>query len=246
MGSQKINLIAKLNKDQRKIRRRILEISHKRHFSHLGSCLSAIDLIDAVYKIKKTNEKFILSNGHAGVALYAVLEKYGYLKNPKLLEKIYVHPDRNPKLGIHVSTGSLGHGLPIALGMAIANKNRNIYCMISDGECTEGSIWEALRLAIDLKLNNLKILLNANGWGAYDIISLDMLFKRLKSFGCILIRIDGHDSKEIISALKRKTDGPLLVFAQTSVEQFPFLKEQDAHYYVMTEEDFILTEELLK
>lgn len=234
------NYIKHLSKEQRETRRRILEISHKLHFSHLGSCLSAVDLIDAVYKIKQRDEKFILSNGHAGIALYVILEKNGLIQNSEILEKLHVHPDRNIDIGIHVSTGSLGHGLPIALGMALADKKRDVYCMISDGECAEGSIWESLRLASELKLNNLKIILNANGWGAYHSIPLRSLFKRLKSFGCNLILINGHDINEAVSILKRKTNKPLLIFARTKVEQFPFLKEQDAHYYVMNDQDFSL------
>ncbi len=236
----------KLTKEQKETRKRILEISHKLHFSHLGSCLSAVDLIHGVYKVKKADEKFILSNGHAGVALYVILEKYGLQLKPILLEKLHVHPDRNLKLGIHVSTGSLGHGLPIALGMAMADKKRQVYCMISDGECAEGSIWESLRIAVDRKVNNLKIIVNANGWGAYDSISLKHLFKRLNSFGCNLVKVNGHDIKEVITALKRKTDQPLLLFAKTKVEQLPFLKEQDAHYYLMNDQDFNLAIDLLK
>src|SRR5476651_512521 len=101
--------LKKLSKDQKKLRKRILEISFKSHHSHLGSCLSAVDLIDAVYKIKKPSEKFVLSNGHAGIAWYAVLEKYGYLKNSEI-KKLHIHPDRNSKYDIPVSTGSLGQG----------------------------------------------------------------------------------------------------------------------------------------
>src|SRR3990167_2725344 len=171
--------IKKLNSEQKKLRIRILELSNESHLSHLGSCLSAVDLIDAIYKIKKKDEKFILSNGHAGIALYSVLEKYGYFKNPNDIKKLNIHPDMNIKHGIYVSTGSLGQGLPIALGMALADRKKNIYCMLSDGECAEGSIWEALRVANENKLYNLKIIINANGWGAYDKINLVSLIKRI-------------------------------------------------------------------
>lgn len=239
------NYTRHLSTEQKETRRRILEISHKLHFSHLGSCLSAIDLINAVYQVKKKDEKFILSNGHAGIALYVILEKHGLIQNSKILEKLHVHPDRNIDLGIHASTGSLGHGLPIALGMALADKERDVYCMISDGECAEGSIWESLTVAVDRKVNNLKIILNANGWGAYHSIPLQYLFKRLKSFGCNLILINGHDINEAVRVLKRKTNKPLLIFARTKIEQFPFLKEQDAHYYIMNDQDFSLALDFL-
>lgn len=231
--------LKKLTPEQKKLRIRILELSYQSSLSHLGSCLSSVDLIEAVYKTKKKDEKFILSNGHAGIAWYAVLEKYGYFKNPKIIKKLNIHPDRNVKHDIHVSTGSLGQGLPIALGMALANRSENIYCMISDGECTEGSIWEALRVAKEKKVHNLKIIINANGWGAYDKVNLSNLIKRIKGFGYAVNTVDGHDSKNILNSFKKiKNNNLTILFAYTSVEQFPFLKGQDAHYYILSKVDY--------
>lgn len=231
----------KLTPEQKKLRKRIFEISHQSRLSHLGSCLTAIDLIDGVYKTKKKNELFILSNGHAGIAWYVVLEKHGYITDSKMIQKLHIHPDRNPEIDIHVSTGSLGQGLPIALGMAFADRRKNVYCMLSDGECAEGSIWEALRVASEYKVHNLKIIINANGWSAYDKVNLAYLAKRIKAFGFDVQKIDGHDSKAILEALKKKhIKKPTVVFAYTSVEQLPFLKGQNAHYYVMQDEDFEL------
>jgi len=235
----------KFDRNQKQIRRRLLEILNNAHTSHIGSCLSVVDIIDAIYSIKNKQEKFILSNGHAAVALYIILEKYGYLKNPNL-KKFNVHPDRNPKIGIDVSTGSLGQGLPIALGMSIANKNKNVYCLISDGECAEGSIWESLRIIHQLNINNLKIVVSVNGWGAYDPISSKDLERRFKGFGFEIIKIDGHKTSEIIKALKTKTTKPTIIFAKTSSEQFSFLKGLDAHYYTMKDCDYELVMEELK
>lgn len=238
--------IEKLSKGQKALRRRILEISYLVNYSHLGSCLSSVELIDAVYNLKKKNEEFVLSNGHAGVALYAVLEKYGIIKKD-VSEKLNVHPDRNPKFGIHVSTGSLGQGLPIAIGMALADRSKIVYCMISDGECAEGSIWESLRIASQLELENLIILVNANGWGAYDPINLADLIKRIRAFGTHVIRVDGHDTRSLNKSLKiRIKNKPLVLFAKTTVEQLPFLRGQDAHYYVMKDEDYNLALKILK
>jgi transketolase len=229
-----------LSGEQRDIRRRILEISYKFHLSHLGSCFSAVDLIDVVYKVKTPEEKFILSNGHAGIALYAVLEKYGYIKDSNFFQNLLIHPDRNPELGIYVSTGSLGQGLPISLGMAIADKTKNVYCMISDGECAEGSIWEALRIASEKSVFNLKIILNANGWGAYGNIQLNGLKRMIQSFDCTFIEVDGYDIDEIAESLKKQSEEkPLIVFAKTNVSQFEFLKDQDAHYYIMNDTDYL-------
>ncbi len=238
--------IYKLKQHQKILRRRILEISHKHGLSHLGSCLSAVDIIDTIYAVKKPEEKFILSNGHAGVALYVVLEDRGLMKDLHKSKHISVHPDRNMKLGIHVSTGSLGQGLPIALGMALANKDHRVFCIISDGECAEGSIWESLRLASDLNLYNLKVVVNANGWGAYDPIELKLLKKRLQAFCHKLHVISGHDQKSLLKKLKLRSKQLEVIFAQTRVEQLPFLVGQDAHYYVMKDEDFALANNLLK
>src|SRR3989338_7004824 len=213
----------KFDKNQKEIRKKLLGMINRAHTSHIGSCLSAIDIIDAIYSVKDKLEKFILSNGHAGAALYIILEKYGYLKNPDLI-KLNVHPDRNPKNGIDVSTGSLGQGLPIALGMALADKNKNVYCLISDGECTEGSIWESLRIIHDLSICNLKIVVNSNGWGAYGPISSKYLIERLRGFGFDLIMINGHKSEKIKKALKIKNVKPTIIFAKTSSEQLSFLK----------------------
>lgn len=235
-----------LSKAQKIIRMRILEITFRSNLSHLGSCLSSVDLIDAVYKVKKDQDKFVLSNGHAGKALYVILQKYGKIKDPIISEKLGVHPDRNELLGIHVSTGSLGQGLPIALGMAIANKKENVYCMISDGECAEGSIWEALRIAADKKINNLRVIVNANGWGAYDPIPLGNLIKRFEGFGYYVKRVNGHNFEEICKVLESPVAKPTIIFGETTVEQLPFLKGQDAHYYVMTEDNYINAIELLK
>lgn len=230
--------LRKLTKEQKQIRRRILEISYKHNYSHIGSCLSAVDLLIATYHLKNADERFVLSSGHAGVALYAVLEKYQLLK-PEITDTLFVHPDRNKQYGIDVSTGSLGQGLPIATGIALVDRTKNVYCVISDGECAEGSIWEALSIACKLKLDNLKIVLNANGWGAYDPIALDLLKTRINAFGCIIKDVDGHNLTALKKALKTTGSGkPLLIFARTRVDQLPFLSGVDAHYYKMTQEDY--------
>lgn len=238
--------IKKLSNIQKQLRKRIIEVSFQRKISHIGSCLSAVDLIEAVYRVKKAGERFVLSCGHSGIALYVVLEKLKILKSTDLY-KFHIHPDRNKKYDIHVSTGSLGQGLPIALGMAFSNRKKNVYCLISDGECAEGSIWESLRVAVDKKISNLTIILNANGWGAYDAIHLKTLYRRIKAFGVQIITVNGHNPKSIKQALQTKHKArPLMVFAYTQSDQFPFLKGLDAHYYVMNNHDYKLALKLLK
>ncbi len=166
----------------KELKRKIVEISYKHKLSHLGSCLSAVDIIADIYQEKRPDEKFILSEGHAGLALYVVLEKHGIAWAERLLEEHGIHPSRDEKNGLYCSTGSLGQGLPIAVGMAMADRHKNVYCLISDGECAEGSVWEALRIAEEQQLRNLKVYVNMNGWSAYDPIDTTRLTRRLKDF----------------------------------------------------------------
>ncbi len=239
---KKINL----SSQQKEARKRIIELSYQLKFSHLGSCLSAVDIIDAVYQSKKKEERFVLSGGHAAIALYAILEKNNII-DPSVIKELRIHPDRNINLGIDVSSGSLGQGLPIALGMALADRQKRAFCIVTDGECSEGSIWESLRVVYEKRLNNLILIVNANGWGAYDPISLPTLFKRLKGFCQNVIKIDGHNVNKLLLAIEiAGKNSPSVIFAKTTVEQFPFLKGQDAHYYIMNEKDYRAAMEILR
>lgn len=211
------------NKD---LKRRILAISYKHGLSHIGSCITAVDIIDEIFKMKKPDEKFVLSSGHAGLALYVVLEKYitqdqmgktmeRGLDAEKIWEHHGVHPDRCEQCHIDCSSGSLGNGLPIAVGMALADRSKNVYCLISDGECSEGSIIEALRVAYEQRLYNLKVYLNWNNWGAY------------KKIDNVILPRDG--------------EGYLLFDVEiryTNSDQFPFLTGQSAHYIIMSDEQY--------
>lgn len=196
------------------LKRRILDLSFKHKLSHIGSCLSTVDTIDKIYSIRKKDEPFILSNGHAGLALYVVLEKYEGQDAEKLLEKHGVHPNRDMSEGIWASTGSLGHGVGIALGMALADKARNVYVLTSDGECAEGSVWETLAIARKYQIENLRITLIANGYSAYDKVDTDDLDMRINSFY------------------------PTLT-VRTNLYAWPdWLQGLNAHYVVMNEEQY--------
>jgi len=162
---------------------RILEISHKYKLSHLSGCLTAAPIIESIYKNKKPEDIFVLSCGHVAVALYAIIEKYEGLDAEGIFLHHGVHPDRCEQCHISVSTGSLGNGLPIALGLAIAYPDRQIYCLISDGECSEGSVWETLSMRQKYNITNLNVLVNCNGWSAYDPVDRGFLFEKLIAFG---------------------------------------------------------------
>ena len=165
-----------------KLNKRILEISIKHKLSHLGSCFTALPIIYEIYSSKRQQDKFVLSSGHAGLALYVVLEHFYGVDAEHLLEKHGIHPERDLENFIDVSTGSLGLGITIASGIAIANPNIDVYCLISDGESAEGSVWESLRFLEENKINNIKIYANINGWAAYKKVDTNKLANRLISF----------------------------------------------------------------
>lgn len=229
-----------LTKEQIELRKRIIDISYENNLSHIGSCLTAVDLISAVYQVKRHEDKFVLSSGHAALALYVVLERQGVI-NKINMQQLGVHPDRNPTLGIEVSTGSLGQGLPIAVGMSLADRNKDIWCLISDGEAAEGSIWESLRIASEQRLSNLKIIVNVNGYGAYDRINSTNLLGRFSSLGLAVATVSGHDLSQLCHKLSTPTyQTPLLVFAETDVAAIPPLAGIEAHYQVLKPSDYQL------
>lgn len=150
------------------LRKRMVEIDYKYKNNHLASALSALPIIKDIYEdFDFDNDKFILSKGHGSLALYAVLEDYGY--NPDVSK---IHPDIDIKNGISCTTGSLGHGLPIAVGMAMAKKHKNkkglVSVLLGDGECQEGTTWESLLVADKYKLDNLKVHIDDNMYQALE------------------------------------------------------------------------------
>jgi transketolase len=188
---------------------RIVEITHKYKSSHLGSCITTYPILDYIYSIKSPNDVCILSSGHGGLAHYVILEQYENKNAEYLYKKHGIHPHRDIENGIHVSSGSLGSAITVAVGYAIANPKRMTHVIISDGECGEGSVWEALRYSRHLK--NLKIHVNINGYSAYDTINILEL--------CIKIKIFNWKNT-------------ILWFTRC-----PFIGGIKAHYHVMTDDD---------
>lgn len=196
------------------LKKRILDIAYKNKLSHLGSYLSSLEIIEEIYKKKNPEDIFILSSGHAALALYVVLEAYEDRNAEKLFKKHGGHPHRDEENGLYCSTGSLGLGITIAVGRALANPKRKVYVLISDGEAAEGSIWEALRFIHDQNIKNIEVYVNINGYAAYDKIDSEYLSNRLLTFL------------------------PSINLRYTSVNQYPFLKGINAHYHVMSEENY--------
>ena len=202
------------NRPLSKLEKQIIDISYKKKLSHLGSCLTTVRLIDMIFQAKKKEDPFILSNGHAGLALYVVLEKWGYAHAEELFDKHGVHPSRDIEHGIVASAGSLGHGLGIAVGMAIADRTRDVYVMVSDGEMAEGSCWEALRIAGELRLENLKVMINANGYSAYSKTDTEVMDLRMQYFYPSLMQ-------------------------RTNMYAWPeYLQGLEGHYHVLTDEEY--------
>jgi transketolase len=169
---------------------RIIEISKKHHLSHLGSNLTAVNIIDEIYQIKKEDEPFILSCGHSFLALAIILEKYYGFDAEKIYLKHGTHPHRDLEDKIYCSTGSLGMGLGIAVGMALADRSKNVYCLISDGEAYEGLVWEAANAIRRYKVTNLKIYCNWNWFSAYSDVEKWMMGNLMKIFPEINMKVD--------------------------------------------------------
>jgi transketolase len=171
-----------MDKDLQQIHNKIIDISYKYKASHISSCLTASNILREIYTKKKRDDAMILSSGHAFLALAAVLEwKYGY-NAEELFLKHGTHPKRDISDRVYFSTGSLGTGICASLGFALADRTKDVYCLISDGECAEGSVWESLNFAREAKLDNLKVYVNMNGYTAYSEIDEIALGKRLMAF----------------------------------------------------------------
>jgi len=196
------------------LKKRIVEIAYKHKLGHLGSYFSALGIIDNIYQKMNKDDIFILSSGHAALALYVCLEKYRGQDAEALFLKHGGHPHWDEEAGIYCSTGSLGLGITIALGRAIANLNRKVYVLLSDGECAEGSVWESLKTIVEQNITNIEVHVNVNGYAAYREVDVEYLTNRLKSF---LSNINIH---------------------YTTVEHFSFLKGLNAHYHIMKENDY--------
>ena len=212
------------------IRVNILKKTYDANSSHIGSCYSIVEILYVLYFLKfKKKDTFILSKGHAALALYctlfekkilskALLDSYG--KNNSTL---MAHVSHKVK-GVEFSTGSLGHGLPYAVGKALGekiNKSKSkIYVLISDGELNEGTTWESLLFASFHKLDNLFIIIDYNKIQSLDfvknVLKIEPLRQKLTSFNCNVSQINGHNINQITKSLKSKNNNkPNIIIADT-------------------------------
>ena len=250
----------------RRIRARLVEMSHVAETPHLGSSLSCVDMLVAAYwgflridpshPLDPNRDRFILSKGHAATALYAALAERGFF-DPKLLDTynedgaaLPEHPGLQCVPGVEAATGSLGHGLPIALGMALAARiqGRPTRCLVlmSDGECEEGSVWEAAMFAPAQKLDTVTVMIDYNKWQATgrsdEIMALAPLAEKWRAFGWDACEVDGHDLDALLAALRREPDGtgrPRAIICHTVKGKGVSFMEDDNnwHYRIPTAEE---------
>lgn len=224
------------------IRRKVLGMIVDAKASHIGSAYSSVDLLVYLYEhflnisIAASRwdkrDRFILSKGWGVSALYAVLADKGILSPEKLSEyckngsKLVGTSTRNGTTGIEATTGSMGHGLPIGVGMALAAKLKNqkhrVVVLMSDGECNEGSIWEAALQAGHHKLDNIVVIIDHNKWQSFgrtqDILNLESLNKKWESFNWGVVEIDGHNFSSIekgFSKVPYVRNKPTVIIANT-------------------------------
>jgi len=177
-----VTLKASSTPELKKCQLELLDYCFRYQKSHIGSAFSTLPALHKIYSNLRDKDRVILSNGHAASALYVVLSNFYGLDLDWLFENMGDHPKRDENLGIHCSTGSLGMGISVAVGMAIASRDSTIHCLISDGECAEGVVWESLAFAQSHHLDNLKVYVILNGWSAYDAVNVTYLSTRLRAF----------------------------------------------------------------
>jgi len=221
------------------MRRIILSQSRRANVGHIGCCLCVVEILFALYssvlRAKSPDDperdRFILSKGHAGLALYAALVLKGWLSESELETfcgdntLLGVHPEAALP-GVDFTTGSLGHGLAMAAGAALAARlqgsPRRVFCLISDGECNEGSVWETAMFAAQHRLSNLLVIVDRNGQQALgrtcDVLDTSNLAERWRAFGWNTAEVDGHSVPSLIEAFSAKptNEAPQIVLATTT------------------------------
>jgi transketolase len=247
----------------KQIRRIVLEQSKRAHVGHIGSALSIADLLAAVFEEIRAaspddpgRDRFVLSKGHAALALYAALHLSGSLSKHELDTfcgdgtLLGVHPE-HPLRGVDFSTGSLGHGLSMAAGAALAARlqrsPRRAFVLLSDAECNCGSVWEAIMFAAHHRLANLVAIVDRNGQQALgytdQVLSLEPLSARWSAFGWDVHEVDGHDVaglRSAIAGLDTASGRPHVLIARTVFGKgVSFMEGQIKwHYWPMSDAEF--------
>lgn len=235
-------LIRDLKKKAITIRQEIIKMTSKANSGHLGGSLSCVDILVALYfhqlKCNPQNpswpdrDRFILSKGHAAPAFYATLALKGYFPKEELStlrsinSRLQGHPDNRKTPGVEASTGSLGQGLSVGIGMALgfklANRGNYVYVLVGDGELNEGQMWEAAMFANHYKIDNITVLVDRNhgqnDGRTKEIMSLEPISTKWAAFGWNVLEVDGHNIKDILDILDRSMENrgkPVAIIAET-------------------------------
>jgi len=243
------------------IRRIILEQSKRARVGHIGSALSIADMMGAVVSVMSSRDpadperdRFVLSKGHASLAMYAALSEVGVLSADDLAtfcaddSLLGVHPE-HLLTGVDFSTGSLGQGLTMAVGAALAasmqQSARRVFAIVSDAECNEGSIWEAAMFAGHHRLSNLTVLVDHNHQQAFghtvDVLDSAAMADRWRAFGWNVIEADGHDEAALVRILTSvENDRPRVVVAETTFGKGVSYMENEIkwHYFPMSDDEY--------
>lgn len=222
------------------VREDVVTMAYLSKGSHVGSALSLIDILAVLYtdiiNVKPeivndiNRDRFILSKGHGGSAIYAILARKGFFDPEKLKDHykdgsdLSGHVSHKNLPGIEISTGSLGHGVSIAAGFAlsskIAKRDNKVFVVVGDGECNEGCFWETLLFAAQYKLDNLTIVIDKNKIQAMgncsDVMNTESLYKKIENFGFLTLEVDGHSHEDLKSAFSKfEKDKPKCIIADT-------------------------------
>ena len=255
--------LAELEDVARQLRYRAIQMSHRAGTPHLGSVLSCIEIvvaaywrvlrIDAAQPAAPNRDRFILSKGHAAPALYATLAARGFFP-AAWLDTFATHgaelaeqPAPHCAPGVELATGSLGHGLPVGAGFALAGRIQRLdyrtIVVMSDGECNEGSVWEAAMFAAGKRLGRLDVVIDYNKWQATgrsdEVLALASLRDKWSAFGWEAVEVDGHDLGALVRELTRPTPDvgrPKAIIAHTvKGKGVPFMEDDNNwHYRVPT------------
>lgn len=269
--------IDELKNTSKKLRRNILKMIHNSKSGHPGGSLSCIDILNVLFaktmkiapkgKIDENyneRDRFILSKGHASAALYSVLAHCGFFSEDELMtfrkfgSNLQGHPCCHKVNGVEISTGSLGQGLSIGVGMALGlrldNSNSKVFVLMGDGELQEGSVWEAAMNASHQKLSNIVAIVDRNklqiDGSTENLKSLGDVAAKFKAFGWDTLEIDGHDVAQIFNALEqaKQNNTPIVIVANTFKGKGVSFMENQAgwHGKAPSDEDLRLALEELK
>lgn len=256
-SSDRANLVS-----PKQARARLLQMHFEAGVGHIGGNLSALDAMLHLHQtIMGQDDVFVLSKGHSAGALYIALWAIGQISDEELKTfhkdgtRLAGHPVARWHKRIAFATGSLGHGLGLAAGVALGKRMRSeagsVYCLLSDGECEEGSIWEGALFAHHQQLDNLVVLVDANGLQGFgstaEVASLEPITPKFQAFGLDVVEIDGHSLEALDDALSHRGRGPLVVVMRTIKGRGVSFMEgrMEWHYLPLKEDQYRLAVEEL-